>query len=163
MTSTTTHNETTMPLPDLGENVTEATVTRWLKQPGDEVAIDEPILEVATDKVDTEITSPVAGILLRIIADEDTIVSIGDTLAVIGASHPMLPTPEPVPTPYAVEQAPTPSPAPAPADDPVEPAPAPGPPPNKVQPTATSADRVTKKLPRIRQTIARRMMESLHS
>ena len=73
-------------LPELGESVTEGTVTRWLKQVGDEVAVDEPLLEVSTDKVDTEIPSPVAGTLLEIKANEDDTVLIGAALAVIGAA-----------------------------------------------------------------------------
>ena len=71
-------------LPALGESVTEGTVTRWLKQVGDEVAVDEPLLEVSTDKVDTEIPSPVAGTLLEIKAHEDDTVEVGAVLAVIG-------------------------------------------------------------------------------
>ncbi len=73
-------------LPELGESVTEGTVTRWLKQVGDEVAVDEPLLEVSTDKVDTEIPSPVAGTLLEIKANEDDTVDVGAVLAVIGAA-----------------------------------------------------------------------------
>ena len=71
-------------LPALGESVTEGTVTRWLKQVGDTVAVDEPLLEVSTDKVDTEIPSPVAGTLLEIKANEDDTVEVGAVLAVIG-------------------------------------------------------------------------------
>jgi pyruvate dehydrogenase E2 component (dihydrolipoamide acetyltransferase) len=71
-------------MPQLGESVTEGTVTRWLKQIGDTVAMDEPLLEVSTDKVDTEIPSPVAGTLLSIDAGEDDVVLIGGLLAVIG-------------------------------------------------------------------------------
>jgi pyruvate dehydrogenase E2 component (dihydrolipoamide acetyltransferase) len=73
-------------LPELGESVTEGTVTRWLKQVGDQVAVDEPLLEVSTDKVDTEIPSPVAGTLLEIKAAEDETVDVGAVLAVIGAA-----------------------------------------------------------------------------
>jgi 2-oxoglutarate dehydrogenase E2 component (dihydrolipoamide succinyltransferase) len=73
-------------LPELGESVTEGTVTRWLKQVGDEVAVDEPLLEVSTDKVDTEIPSPVAGTLLEIKANEDDTVEVGAVLGVIGAA-----------------------------------------------------------------------------
>src|SRR3954452_1483450 len=72
-------------LPELGESVTEGTVTRWLKQAGDQGAVDEPLLEVSTDKVDTEIPSPVAGTLLEIKANEDDTVEVGAALAVIGA------------------------------------------------------------------------------
>ena len=71
-------------LPALGESVTEGTVTRWLKQVGDQVAVDEPLLEVSTDKVDTEIPSPVAGTLLEIKAEEDETVEVGAELCVIG-------------------------------------------------------------------------------
>jgi pyruvate dehydrogenase E2 component (dihydrolipoamide acetyltransferase) len=71
-------------LPALGESVTEGTVTRWLKQVGDTVAVDEPLLEVSTDKVDTEIPSPAAGKLLEIKVDEDETVEVGAELAVIG-------------------------------------------------------------------------------
>ena len=71
-------------LPALGESVTEGTVTRWLKQVGDQVAVDEPLLEVSTDKVDTEIPSPVAGTLLEIKANEDDTVEVGAVLGIIG-------------------------------------------------------------------------------
>ena len=71
-------------MPALGESVTEGTVTRWLKQVGDEVAVDEPLLEVSTDKVDTEIPSPVAGTLQEILVQEDDTVPVGADLAVIG-------------------------------------------------------------------------------
>ena len=76
----------TVTMPALGESVTEGTVTRWLKQEGDEVAVDEPLLEVSTDKVDTEIPSPVAGTLTKILAQEDETVEVGGALAVIGGS-----------------------------------------------------------------------------
>ena len=71
-------------MPELGESVTEGTVTRWLKQVGDTVEVDEPLLEVSTDKVDTEIPSPVAGTLLSITADEDETVEVGAELAIVG-------------------------------------------------------------------------------
>jgi pyruvate dehydrogenase E2 component (dihydrolipoamide acetyltransferase) len=76
----------TVTMPALGESVTEGTVTRWLKQEGDEVAVDEPLLEVSTDKVDTEIPSPVAGTLTKILAQEDDTVEVGGALAVVGGS-----------------------------------------------------------------------------
>ena len=80
-------------MPALGESVTEGTVTRWLKNEGDMVAVDEPLLEVSTDKVDTEIPSPVAGILQKIVVAVDSTVAVGAELAVIadgatGASAP---------------------------------------------------------------------------
>jgi pyruvate dehydrogenase E2 component (dihydrolipoamide acetyltransferase) len=75
---------TPVTMPALGESVTAGTVTRWLKQVGDAVAVDEPLVEVSTDKVDTEIPSPVAGIVLEIVAAQDDIVEIGGTLATVG-------------------------------------------------------------------------------
>ncbi len=75
---------TPVTLPQLGESVTEGTVTRWLKQPGDTVAVDEPLLEVSTDKVDTEIPSPVGGVLLAITVGEDETVPVGAELGAIG-------------------------------------------------------------------------------
>ncbi|MBM7815362.1 2-oxoglutarate dehydrogenase E2 component (dihydrolipoamide succinyltransferase) [Brevibacterium paucivorans] len=71
-------------MPALGESVTEGTVTRWLKEVGEEVEVDEPLLEVSTDKVDTEIPSPYAGVLEKILADEDDVVEVGGDLAIIG-------------------------------------------------------------------------------
>src|SRR5204862_176738 len=89
-TPTPDRNEDTMAtsvtLPELGESVTEGTVTRWLKQVGDEVAVDEPLLEISTDKVDTEIPSPVAGSLLEIKVAEDETVEVGAELAIIGTA-----------------------------------------------------------------------------
>ncbi|POG49348.1 2-oxoglutarate dehydrogenase, E2 component, dihydrolipoamide succinyltransferase [Streptomyces sp. ZL-24] len=76
---------TDVTLPALGESVTEGTVTRWLKEVGEEVAEDEPLLEVSTDKVDTEIPAPVAGVLLEIVVGEDETAEVGAKLAVIGA------------------------------------------------------------------------------
>ena len=76
----------TVTMPALGESVTEGTVTRWLKAEGDDVEVDEPLLEVSTDKVDTEIPSPVAGTLTKILAQEDETVEVGGDLAVIGGS-----------------------------------------------------------------------------
>src|SRR5687767_14538814 len=75
---------TSVTMPALGESVTEGTVTRWLKQEGDQVQADEPLLEVSTDKVDTEIPSPVSGTLLSITVREDETVEVGAELGVIG-------------------------------------------------------------------------------
>ncbi|WP_454165807.1 2-oxoglutarate dehydrogenase, E2 component, dihydrolipoamide succinyltransferase [Gordonia iterans] len=92
-------------MPELGESVTEGTVTNWLKAVGDTVAVDEPLVEVSTDKVDTEIPSPYAGVLLEIVADTDDVVAVGGKLAVIGepgAAAPSAPAPsqpEPAETP----------------------------------------------------------------
>jgi 2-oxoglutarate dehydrogenase E2 component (dihydrolipoamide succinyltransferase) len=82
-------------MPALGESVTEGTVTRWLKNEGDMVAVDEPLLEVSTDKVDTEIPSPVAGILQKIVVAVDSTVAVGAELAVItdGATSAATPAP----------------------------------------------------------------------
>src|SRR3954465_8459774 len=75
---------TSVTMPALGESVTEGTVTRWLKQEGEQVEVDEPLLEVSTDKVDTEIPSPAAGVLSKILVAEDETVDVGAELAVIG-------------------------------------------------------------------------------
>jgi pyruvate dehydrogenase E2 component (dihydrolipoamide acetyltransferase) len=75
-------------LPALGESVTEGTVTRWLKNVGDGVAVDEPLVEISTDKVDTEIPSPFAGVLEQILVQEDETVQVGAVLAVIGSGQP---------------------------------------------------------------------------
>ncbi len=71
-------------MPELGESVTEGTITQWLKSVGDTVSVDEPLLEVSTDKVDTEVPSPVAGVLLEIRAQEDDTVDVGEVIAIIG-------------------------------------------------------------------------------
>ncbi|MFT3715514.1 MAG: 2-oxoglutarate dehydrogenase, E2 component, dihydrolipoamide succinyltransferase [Gordonia sp. (in: high G+C Gram-positive bacteria)] len=118
-------------MPELGESVTEGTVTSWLKQVGDTVAVDEPLVEVSTDKVDTEIPSPYAGVLVEIVANTDDVVPVGGRLGVIGAAGsapaaapaaaPAPAAAEPAaPEPTAPEPAPAaaaPSPAPAAADD----------------------------------------------
>src|SRR3954466_1465686 len=75
---------TSVTMPALGESVTEGTVTRWLKQQGERVETDEPLLEVSTDKVDTEIPSPAAGVLTKILVAEDETVEVGAELALIG-------------------------------------------------------------------------------
>ena len=72
-------------LPALGESVTEGTVTRWLKQVGDRVEVDEPLLEVSTDKVDTEIPSPIAGVIEEILVAEDETAEVGAPLVRIGS------------------------------------------------------------------------------
>ena len=93
-------SSTPVKMPELGESVTEGTVTRWLKKVGDTVEIDDPLVEVSTDKVDTEIPSPVAGTLLSITAEEDVTVPVGGELGRIGdaAAAPQAP-PEPKPEP----------------------------------------------------------------
>lgn len=94
---------TPVKMPALGESVTEGTVTRWLKQVGDTIEVDEPLLEVSTDKVDTEIPSPVAGTVLEIKVAEDETAAVGADLAVIGAAGaaPAEAKPEPKPEPKA--------------------------------------------------------------
>jgi pyruvate dehydrogenase E2 component (dihydrolipoamide acetyltransferase) len=128
-------------LPALGESVTEGTVTRWLKEVGEEVAEDEPLLEVSTDKVDTEIPAPVAGVLLEIVVGEDETAEVGAKLAVIGAPGA---APAAAPAPAAAAPAAPAAPAPAPAAPaPAAPAPAPAAPaaaaPAPVQPAAPAA------------------------
>ncbi|MFI6403131.1 2-oxoglutarate dehydrogenase, E2 component, dihydrolipoamide succinyltransferase [Streptomyces sp. NPDC050548] len=123
-------------LPALGESVTEGTVTRWLKQVGEEVAEDEPLLEVSTDKVDTEIPSPVAGVLLEILVGEDETAEVGAKLAVVGAAGA---APAAAPAPAAPAPAPVAAaPAPAPVAPPV-PTPAPAPAPVAAAPVAAPA------------------------
>ncbi|MFD7717476.1 2-oxoglutarate dehydrogenase, E2 component, dihydrolipoamide succinyltransferase [Streptomyces sp. NPDC059814] len=100
---------TDVTLPALGESVTEGTVTRWLKEVGEEVTEDEPLLEVSTDKVDTEIPAPVSGVLLEIVVAEDETAEVGAKLAVIGAPGA---APAAAPAPAAAAPAPA---APAPA------------------------------------------------
>ena len=101
-------------MPALGESVTEGTVTRWLKKEGDQIAVDEPLLEVSTDKVDTEIPSPVAGVLQKIVVQVDSTVAVGAELAVISesGSPAKATTPAPVSTPAPVA---TPAPVSTPA------------------------------------------------
>ena len=104
-----------MTLPELGESVTEGTVTRWLKAVGDDVAVDEPLLEISTDKVDTEIPSPVAGTLLEIKVDEDETVEVGAELAIIGDSDGSSPDEkEPEPEKEEAKSEPEPEPEPEP-------------------------------------------------
>src|SRR5690625_3884509 len=107
-------------MPALGESVTEGTVTQWLKQVGDTVEVDEPLLEVSTDKVDTEIPSPVAGTVQEIRVQEDETVEVGTVLAVVGSGA-AAPAASEEPAQQAEE---TPAPAPAEAAPAQEPAPA---------------------------------------
>ncbi|MEX3644066.1 2-oxo acid dehydrogenase subunit E2 [Mycolicibacterium porcinum] len=141
MTSTT--SVTNVELPALGEAVTEATITRWLKAVGDEVQHDEPLLEVATDKVDTEVCSPAAGILSQIIEPEDSVVEIGAVIAVISASG-AAPTVVTASEPESVPEVAEPEPDPEP------------------EPVESATERV-EKLSRIRRTIAQRMLTSLQT
>ncbi|MER7980871.1 2-oxoglutarate dehydrogenase, E2 component, dihydrolipoamide succinyltransferase [Streptomyces sp. NPDC095817] len=122
-------------LPALGESVTEGTVTRWLKEVGDEVAEDEPLLEVSTDKVDTEIPSPTAGVLLEIVVGEDETAEVGARLAVIGAPGAAPAAAAPA-APAAPAEKPAPAPAPAQPQAPAAPA---APAPAQAQPQAPAA------------------------
>ena len=144
-------------MPQMGVSVAEGTITRWLKQPGDNIALDEPLLEISTDKVDTEVPSPGEGILVEVRVQEGETVEVGTVLAVIGPagaatvepeSPPETPTPEAAPAAPSepeplvasepVAQAPSPPPAPVtpPSPEPTQPvAEAPGPP----TPAASSA------------------------
>ena len=124
---------TNVTMPQLGESVTEGTVTRWLKNVGDVIKVDEAIVEVSTDKVDTEIPSPVAGVLLEIKAAQDSVIPVGGVMAVIGEAGsatpsapapvaPVVKTTPPAPKPEPVIEKPvvqTPPPAPAPVAPPV--------------------------------------------
>ena len=109
----------TVTMPQLGESVTEGTITRWLKAVGDTVVADEPLVEVSTDKVDTEIPAPASGVLLSIDAAEDAVVEVGGILGVIGESADSVPAPQEPAAPVASEPA-----APAPTTEAV-PTPAP--------------------------------------
>ncbi|MFE9329793.1 2-oxoglutarate dehydrogenase, E2 component, dihydrolipoamide succinyltransferase [Streptomyces sp. NPDC006925] len=135
-------------LPALGESVTEGTVTRWLKQVGDEVEADEPLLEVSTDKVDTEIPAPTAGTLLEISVGEDETAEVGAKLAVIGAAGAAAPAPaaqapaapaEPAPAAQAPAAAPAQPAAPQTPPEPSQGQPAPAQPAPQAQPAPAAA------------------------
>ena len=124
-------------MPQLGETVTEGTITRWFKAVGDQVAEDEPIFEVSTDKVDSEVPSPVTGVVTAILVPEGETVDVGTVLATVGDAAPAAAAPEPAvpapardtrpsaPEPEPVEAAAAPVPVAAPAPTPSAPAPAP--------------------------------------
>jgi len=136
-------------LPQLGETVTEGTITKWFKKVGDAVAADEPLFEVSTDKVDTEVPSPVSGILTEVRAKEGDTVPVGAVIAVVGdAGAAPAPAPAAAPTP---EPAAAPAPAPAPA---AEPAPAPAPAPTVVVASAASAGDAPLLSPVVRRLIS---------
>lgn len=169
-------------LPALGESVTEGTVTRWLKQVGDRVEADEPLLEVSTDKVDTEIPSPAGGVLLEIVVAEDETVEVGVVLGVIGApdtasaAQPAAPAPAPAPAPAeapqaapgqppaaSVPRAPAPAPAPAvPVAPPAASAPPVSPAPSPTSPADVSTLRGrTVPMTRIRRAIGNNLKRAL--
>lgn len=122
-------------LPQLGETVTEGTITRWFKQVGESVAADEPLFEVSTDKVDTEVPSPIAGVLTEIRVPEGETVAVGTVIAVVGDAG------------SAPAAAPTPAAAPAPAPAPVAPAPVAAHAPVVAAPVATAPAPVIPPLP----------------
>ena len=138
-------------LPQLGETVTEGTITRWFKKVGDAVAADEPLFEVSTDKVDTEVPSPVAGTLTEIRVKEGDTVPVGTVIAVVGAASGASVQPAPAPAPAPIVQ---PAPAPVAQSAPVmqpapvaQPAPAPAPvaqPAPVMQPAAASVATATR-------------------
>ena len=105
--------ESIIVLPALGESVTEGTITRWLKSEGDAVAVDEPIVEISTDKVDTEIPAAVAGVLIKITAPEDSVIEVGGELGRIGSSVAATPAPAAPTTPAPAAPAESTAPAPA--------------------------------------------------
>lgn len=125
-------------LPALGESVTEGTVTRWLKKVGDTIAVDEPLVEVSTDKVDTEIPSPVAGVIEQILVQEDETVEVGAVLAIIGdgSGAGSAPAPAPAAAEPVAQVAPVPVEAPVVAPTPVVEVPAAAP---EVQPAPVVA------------------------
>ena len=135
-------------MPQLGESVTEGTITRWLKAVGDTVTADEPLVEVSTDKVDTEIPAPASGVLVSIAADEDQVVEVGGLLGVIGETSDAAPAPAapaaPAPEPVA---APVPASTPA-ATPPSTPAPTPQP-----APAATGGQEVVVVLPALGESV----------
>ncbi|BBY37615.1 hypothetical protein MMAN_17490 [Mycobacterium mantenii] len=155
-------------MPELGESVAEGTVTRWLKKVGDSVQVDDALVEVSTDKVDTEIPSPVAGVLISITAEEDATVPVGGELARIGAGSeavapaapaapqpPPAPKPEPTPEPAPQPQAqPKPEPTPAPPTPQPKPAPQPKAEPAQAQPASSGADGAPYVTPLVRKLAA---------
>lgn len=132
-------------MPQLGETVTEGTITKWFKKVGDAVSMDEPLFEVSTDKVDTEVPSPAAGVLVEIRANEGDTIGVGTVIAVVGdagaapvpaSSAPAAPAAAPAPAPV---EAPAPAPAPAPVEPPAPPATLPAPAPAAPVPAPAAA------------------------
>jgi 2-oxoglutarate dehydrogenase E2 component (dihydrolipoamide succinyltransferase) len=126
-------------MPQLGETVTEGTITRWMKAVGDAVERDEPLFEVSTDKVDSEVPSPAAGVLSEILVPEGETVEVGVKLAVIGDGAGTSAAPSTDEPAAAAAPEPTPEPAPAPAPAPAAAAPPPPPPPPAPAPPAAPA------------------------
>ncbi|GIE04529.1 2-oxoglutarate dehydrogenase, E2 component, dihydrolipoamide succinyltransferase [Paractinoplanes durhamensis] len=142
-------------MPRLGESVTEGTVTRWLKQEGERVEADEPLLEVSTDKVDTEIPSPAAGVLTRIVVGEDETADVGSELAVISGDgdEPAAAAPAPAAAPEApAPEAPAPA-APAPAAEAPKPVEAEAPAPAPQAAPAPSGEGTEVKMPALGESV----------
>jgi len=135
-------------MPALGESVTEGTVTRWLKAEGDHINVDEPLLEVSTDKVDTEIPSPVSGTLSKILVQIDATVAVGADLAIIedgaAAPAPVAAAPVAAPTPPPVVAAPV----------VVAPAATPTPPPVAAAPAAPAANGTIITMPALGESVS---------
>jgi pyruvate dehydrogenase E2 component (dihydrolipoamide acetyltransferase) len=143
---------TNVVMPQLGESVTEGTVTRWLKNVGDSIKVDEAIVEVSTDKVDTEIPSPVAGVLLEIKAAQDAVIPVGGVMAIIGESGSVAPSAPVVSAP--VVQTPPPAPKPEPViEKPVVQSPAPTPVAQPVAAPAASGSTVNVLLPQLGESV----------
>ena len=143
---------TNVVMPQLGESVTEGTVTRWLKNVGDSIKVDEAIVEVSTDKVDTEIPSPVAGVLLEIKAAQDAVIPVGGVMAIIGESGSVAPSAPAVSAP--VVQTPPPAPKPEPViEKPVVQTPAPTPVAQPVAAPAASGSTVNVLLPQLGESV----------
>ncbi len=159
-------------MPQLGETVTEGTITRWFKNVGDQISADEPLFEVSTDKVDSEVPAPESGVLSEIVVQEGETVPVGARLAVIGggsgaaapASEPAAapePAPEPAPAPPApAPAAATPPPPPPPAAPTPAPAPAPTAAPAPSAPTAPANGGGAVTSPIVRQLIAQEGLDA---
>jgi pyruvate dehydrogenase E2 component (dihydrolipoamide acetyltransferase) len=133
-------------MPQMGVSVSEGTITKWLKQEGEQIAADEPLLEISTDKVDTEVPSPGEGVVQQILVQEGETVEVGTKLAVIapaGAEAPAeeAPAPEPEPEPEPEAQAPQPEAEPEPAAAAPAPAPAPAQQPTPAEATDGAGER----------------------
>jgi 2-oxoglutarate dehydrogenase E2 component (dihydrolipoamide succinyltransferase) len=140
----------TFALPSLGEDVDEATISRWLVAPGDHIAVDAPLLEVSTDKVDTELPAPCDGLVVDILVGEGDVVVVGQALATLAVSSDgTAATTVNVAAPTSVKV--------PPAVDSPEP-----PTPRAHHVEGAAVGTTVAKLPRIRQTLAKRMMQSLH-
>lgn len=140
---------TTVSMPQLGETVTEGTVLRWMKQAGDPIAQDEPIVEISTDKVDTEIPSPVAGVVAELLVDEGAVIEVGTAMAVIAHEGEEAPAAAAEPPPPSEPDAEAPPPAADVQEEPPSPPPAhAAPPPSAGGAAAAFLSPVVRKLAR---------------